>query len=497
MLGCCLALGNLDNGGHAGAWYLNANNGVSGAWWSILARISDFSVKILPYTPPTGSLKALSGISAKWCKTSVLVATAKAREFERKKMRTYCKNINITDVRYLTDTIRDYVYGRKKKRQKTETAELLAGYANLDKHVLLQAIKNRDGQTLEPIIIALAVCIRDRITTQTVTIPPIKYRQKIDPSSGKLRELGIQSAIHKVYDYIATVSLMPLLKARIGSTQYASIPKRGQVKGKKKLEKWMRQTKIPARYAAQGDIRKCYQSIPITRLKELLYKYIRNPPLTYLVDTLLDAFKHGLSIGSYLSQWLCNYYLSFTWHYAKEQLYKLRKKKDGTYTRIPLISRILFYMDDFIIIGTRKTDVKKAMKQIVVYLKDELGTIVKPDWKLFTLDYIRKGIHHGQPIDMMGYVIYRHYTKIRSKIFLRARRVMTKAKWEIRALQNATLQTAKRVSSYYGWFKNSDSVHYQKTQHIKNILNRTREVMRNESLRIRSQTATNPNLSVA
>ena len=55
MLGCCLALGNLDNGGHAGAWYLNANNGVSDAWWNILARISDFSVKILPYTPPTGS----------------------------------------------------------------------------------------------------------------------------------------------------------------------------------------------------------------------------------------------------------------------------------------------------------------------------------------------------------------------------------------------------------------------------------------------------------
>lgn len=412
-------------------------------------------------------------------------------------MRTYCKNVNITDVRYLTDTIRDYVYGRKKKRQKVETAELLAGYSSLDKYVLLEAIKNRDGQTLEPVIITLAVYIRERIATQTVSIPPIKYRQKIDPSSGKLRELGIQSAIHKLYDYVATVLLMPLLKARIGSTQYASIPKRGQVKGKRKLEKWMRQTKIPARYAAQGDIRKCYQSIPIDRLKELLHKYIRNPPFMYLVNTLLDTFKHGLSIGSYLSQWLCNFYLSFAWHYAKEQLYKFRKKKDGTCTRIPLISNVLFYMDDFILIGTRKTDVKKAMMQMVLYLKDELGLTVKPNWKLFTLDYIRKGIHRGQPIDMMGYVIYRHCTKIRSKIFLRARRVWVKAKWEIRVLGNTTLQTAKRVSSYYGWFKNSSSNHYQRTQHIKNILNHTREVMRNESLRVRNQAALNQNLSVA
>lgn len=259
----------------------------------------------------------------------------------------------------------------------------------------------------------------------------------------------------------------------------------------------MRQTKVPARYAAQGDVRKCYPSIPIDRLEELLFKYIKNPSLIYLVSTLLDTFERGLSIGSYLSQWLCNFYLSFAWHYAKEQLYKLRKKKDGTYTRIPLISHVLFYMDDFVLIGTRKADVRKAMKLMIAYMHDKLGLTVKPNWKLFAIDYIRKGIHHGQPIDMMGYVVYRHYTKIRSKTFLRARRVFTKAKWEIRVLGNVTLQTAKRVSSYYGWFKNSNSARYQQAQHIKNILNHTREVIRNESLHIRKQTATNPNLSTA
>lgn len=36
----CLALGSLHYGGGAGAWCLDANGGVSGAWWALLARLS-------------------------------------------------------------------------------------------------------------------------------------------------------------------------------------------------------------------------------------------------------------------------------------------------------------------------------------------------------------------------------------------------------------------------------------------------------------------------
>ncbi len=93
----------------------------------------------------------------------------------------------------------------------------------------------------------------------------------------------------------------------------------------------------------------------------LLRKQVKNEDLLYLVEMLLRSYRQGLSIGSYLSQWLCNYYLSFAYHYAEQELAKVRKSGKGQAKRVRLIYAVIFYMDDILILGSRKADVRKAM----------------------------------------------------------------------------------------------------------------------------------------
>lgn len=219
-----------------------------------------------------------------------------------------------------------------------------------------------------------------------------------------------------------------LFERKIGTYQCASIPGRGQVYGKTAIENWIRKNPGKTRIAAKGDVRKCYPSINRRKLKRMLEKQVRNEDLLYLTFVLIDSFDQGLSIGSYLSQWLCNYYLSAAYHYAAEKLFKRKKHRDGTIEEIRLINHVLFYMDDFLLIGSRKADVRKAMKLLVKYMNEYLDLTVKPDWKLFQIDWIDKdGKQHGEPIDMMGFKIYRDRTEVRRSIFLRGRRAFVKA----------------------------------------------------------------------
>lgn len=254
---------------------------------------------------------------------------------------------------------------------------------------------------------------------QKVSFDPIKTSARLDGNSGKVRDIGVECIKQQIYDYVATNGLRELFERKIGTYQCASIPGRGQVYGKTAIENWIRKNPGKTRIAAKGDVRKCYPSINRRKLKRMLEKQVRNEDLLYLTFVLIDSFDQGLSIGSYLSQWLCNYYLSAAYHYAAEKLFKRKKHRGGKTEEIRLINHVLFYMDDFILIGSRKADVRKAMKLLVKYMNEYLDLTVKPDWKLFQIDWIDKeGKHHGEPIDMMGFKIYRDHTEVRrSKMF--------------------------------------------------------------------------------
>ena len=168
-----------------------------------------------------------------------------------------------------------------------------------------------------------------------------------------------------------------------------------------------------------------------------------------------------MSIGSYLSQYLCNLYMSILYHYIMEELYKTRRGK-----RVNLVRHCLIYMDDILLVGSQRRDMEMAVKR-VVKKAEEMGLEIKPNYQVKPID--------GNCIDMMGFKIYRTHTVIRGRIFLRVRRSFRIAR------KHVTIRAAKKCISYYGYLKHTNSKRIIRKWKARNVIKKCKEVIRNES----------------
>lgn len=311
----------------------------------------------------------------------------------------------------------------------------------------------------------IAVEITERIKARDLALPPIHYRDRVDKSSGKLRRLGIESAMQQCMNYVAVYALMPMLKAKVGPFQCASIPERGQVYGKKVLEKWVRKDPKGTKYYDKMDVRHCFESIGHRTIRKLLGRDIRkNPTLIWFVLALIGTYEEGLSIGSFLSQWLCNYVISYAYHFATERLYKTRRGK-----RQNLVTHILVFMDDIIIFAASKHNAKAAGKALEEYMLTQLGLHIKPNHNLKQTA--------KEPPDMMGYVVSKECTTIRARTFVRARRALLRAWRRMVAGLPIYLQNARRLVSYRGYFKHTNSRNIARALHLKEVHRAARKVI--------------------
>ena len=102
---------------------------------------------------------------------------------------------------------------------------------------------------------------------------------------------------------------------------------------------------------------------------------------------------------------------------------------------------------------------RSAIRKLQIYLKDELGFTIKDNWQIQDIN--------DDPIDMMGYVVFSDgHVEIRGRDFLRARRMAIRYRLQGNFL---TLRQCKRITSYKGYFKYSDSKSAVKKYNLKNI----------------------------
>lgn len=344
-----------------------------------------------------------------------------------------------------------------KKYKRNDVVRYFSQVSGLSENQI-RCIYHRYGKkALYPIVEIIISELHKEIMKESISFPAIWYRDKIDGSSGKIRRIGIQNIKQQLYDYIAVEGLSPILK-RIGEYQYASIPGRGTTKGKQVISRWIKDRNM--RYFVKLDIKKCFESIDHDLLMIFLKKYIKNEKLIWLIRTLIDSFEKGLSIGSYLSQYLCNLYMSILYHYVMENLYKTRRGK-----RVNLVRHCLIYMDDILMIGSQKRDLKRAVG-LAIQKAAKMGLEIKDNYQIKEIN--------GNAIDMMGFKIYRTHTEIRGRIYLRVRRSFRRAR------KNLTLRIAKKCLSYYGYLKHTNSKRFQKKWKIRQTIKRCKGVVKNE-----------------
>ena len=380
-------------------------------------------------------------------------------------IKRYCKEVDVTNVDFVEMCCFKYLDGKWKRN---DVQRLLVRFSAWSVGEVKSIVDNEQKHELFDTVREIAEHISECIINKELKLQPIKYFTRIDGMNKKVRIIGVQDPLHQMFDYVAVEGMRTMLEAKIGVFQCASLPGKGQSYGKKHIERWIKEKKTV--YYVKGDIKQCFPSIPMDKLKQLLARDIKNEILLWLTYELLNMFKNGLSIGSYLSQYIANYYLSYAYHYASEQLFKMRRtKKDGN-VRVRLINHVLFYMDDFLLTGNSKKDLKKAMKMLIRYICDFLGLEVKLDWKVCK-------IIGSELIDMMGFVFRKDRTTIRAKIFIKTRRYFLKVKKLLKRGLSIPLKLVYQCVSGYGWYKNTNSWRIRQKLGIDEIVDKCKKII--------------------
>jgi len=396
-------------------------------------------------------------------------------------MKRYCKDIDITDRTLIENATYDCLADKYSRNDTMRFFSEVSGLTINQVHCIYYRYGKR---ALYWIVEAIVDIVRNEIINKELHFPAIFYKMKVDPSSFKIRRIGIQNVKQQIYDYIAVEAIKPLLK-RVGRYQCASVKGRGQIYGIRAIKRWLKDRRLS--YVGKADIRKCFESISHQHLMDFLRSHIKNDMILWLIETLINTFEHGLSIGSYLSQHLCNLYLSQLYHFIAQKTFKIRKHKrstkDGkTFSMVRRVYKQLFYMDDLLIIGRSSKDVHKAMQLIMKFAKDKMGLDIKESWVVSKQDVCIKS-NDRQFVDMMGFRVYRWRITIRRKVFKRIRRIYMRVRKRIKTHKRIPLSNAKRVLSYYGQIKEMNSRRFNKKYGVHIILKKSKEVLRDYAKR--------------
>lgn len=364
-------------------------------------------------------------------------------------MKRKCKNVDITDLGFIEEAIYDCL------KNKSHTRKDVVRF-------------NREY----PYLYQMALEMREEIRNHKLNLKPIWYKDKYDQASGKTRHIGIQDIKQQFYDYVVVNALVAGgVGNTIGAHQYASIKGRGQLKGAQRIHKWLKDR--DSRYYIKMDVKSYYKSIPQKKLISYLHKVIKNDDLLWLIEELLKTFDEGLAVGSYMSQFLANLYMSVIYHKI-EEMHRIRHSR-GNEIRMRLVYHQLIYMDDILIIGRNARNLISAA-QMIENECSILGLSIKPEWSV-------EKITSKTFVDMMGFRIYRDHITVRRKNFKRIRRAY------IRYANNPkSIQLARRVVSFYGNLKHSNSIQFCHKYNVYKLTKKARRSISNDS-KVRCRTA--------
>ena len=182
---------------------------------------------------------------------------------------------------------------------------------------------------------------------------------------------------------------------------YSGIRGRGILKASLDLREVVGQYK----YCLKLDIKKFYENVESEILKRLLRKKFKDKDLLRLFDNIIDSYTNGLPLGSLLSQYFANFYLTYFDHFVKQDL------KVVNYFR---------YMDDIVILSNNKKQLHENLAEIRGYLKT-LDLEIKGNYQVFPID--------SRGIDFVGFRHFTTHTLLRKTIKQNYKRSKNKERW--------------------------------------------------------------------
>lgn len=185
--------------------------------------------------------------------------------------------------------------------------------------------------------------------------------------------------------------LEPIFLNLFTNDTYSCIKGRGVHKCSYSLRKVLKNEE-GTKFCLKLDIQKFYPSVNNEILKKLLRRKFKDKLLLNLLDEIIDSTQ-GLPIGSYLSQYLGNFYLTGLDHFIKEEL---------------KVKYFFRYCDDMVLLSDNKEFLHIVRQEIEEYLKTELNLTLKRNYQIFPINI--------RGIDFVGYVHRKDYVLLRKSI---------------------------------------------------------------------------------
>jgi len=384
-------------------------------------------------------------------------------------LKTYCKpaDCNIEDIDFIRPFVHRAFHGKLKKRK---FQNVLIKTGKITRAEILAEAEAHEYHKVTAAIDAVTEWAEDCIRRRDVHFDPVRQFEVCE--NGKRRTICEESAEQQIFEYICEGALQPLFRAKILHCQYGSIPSKGQVAGKRKIERIMRRKLRGALDVVQGDVKKAYPSTQVSIVLALLRRDIgKNKPLLWLVGAVMANYPGGaLLIGGFLPCWLFNYVMS----YILRNLLTHGQKRRGKWRAF--VRDMVCYADDFAVFG-RVSALKKAMLKSKAWSERVLGLTFHGAWKLARLaSFSQERRRRRCPgVDMMGYVVRKTYTIIRGRDYVRVRRQFLRAGRELDALGYVPWWRGQKLASYWGMVKYTDSAGFQKSYDTLKIFNAARK----------------------
>lgn len=256
-----------------------------------------------------------------------------------------------------------------------------------------------------------------------------------DGITQKKRTIIVPTINEHITQHAVMLILKPIFMKGMYEHSYASIPERGCHNGAARMKKWIEEGGRHIKYCGKFDIRKFFENIDQDVLINKLQSIIKDDRFMDLLIKIIRTTDSGLPLGFYTSQWFANFYLQDFDHYVKENL--------G-------VKYYMRYMDDMVIFGSNKKELRKDKDLMLEFLQERLHVWFKDNWQIFRFDTKE---HKGRFLDFMGFRFYRDHTTMRRSI---ARKAM-KLAYKLSKKETITVADARRMLAYYGWIKHTDS----------------------------------------
>lgn len=234
-----------------------------------------------------------------------------------------------------------------------------------------------------------------------------EYTEEIINERGKERLLQkLPYFPDRIIQWAIMLQIEPYLTRQFVYHTCSSIPGRGQRRAIDLMASYLRDEKGTV-YCLKIDIRHFYPSIDRTILKEKLRTIFKDPKLLQLLDLIIDSppGDTGVPIGSYISQYLANFYLSKLDHQLKEVYH------------LPYVVR---YADDIVILHRSKARLHFILNDLKFILDKYYHLEIKSNYQIFEVE--------SRGVDFCGYVFYHNKILLRKSTKLSMIEKLTKIK---------------------------------------------------------------------